>query len=98
MYEMSEGDFAAGVRTRLEHAMERGDFGNGLRTAPKAMITADFATGMRALPTLLCGRGNFATGQRGASASPSRRAGRARVQDASPHWRAPEPAGMPGRS
>ena len=94
LYEVTEGDFASGVRTQLAHAGVAGDFATGLRSTPNSMLVGDFAAGMRAVATVVGSRGDFATGQRGESTSASRRPGRLGHRDGSLHWCTPEPVGV----
>ena len=61
---LSDGDYAAGLRAFQPGARERGDFATGMRSTPLLMTTADVAAGQRTHPGAEFVRGDFATGQR----------------------------------
>jgi hypothetical protein len=60
----TEGDFAAGIRSRQIDAGVRSDFAAGTRSAPVSLVMADFAAGQRTDRAATLPRGDFATGQR----------------------------------
>ncbi len=87
----TEGDFASGLRTRVDGPRRPGDFAVGLRTTLNPMVVGDFATGIRSRPVFDRQRGDFATGQR------SRPAVAAAKTTRRPLWHAANPLAQPGQ-
>ena len=92
-----EGDFAAGVRTQPAARLVLGDFATGLRCAQNLMVVGDFASGLRALPDVISGRGDFASGQRGQSSRRKRHADGTIPDHGSASWPGPELVGVLAR-
>jgi hypothetical protein len=94
MHTPIEGDFAAGVRTRVADNYLLGDFAAGTRKVTDSRALGDFATGMRVRPTADVTRGGFASGQRTGGTTVLSRV--ARSPRRTLNW-GPTPLGEPSR-